>query len=115
MRNHLVVTVAIPLLAILLINYYSIFLNSNIGKTPVELITENLRRARLVQINKSIDYWQSQLRNYPHFRDIYLKLAQLSFERGDSNTALKFIDEGLMLDPNYSLSKKLVENIKTTL
>jgi len=62
-------------------------------------------------IQKLIKGWQKFLEKRPGYRDAYLQLAILSFKLGQKQEAQKYLEEALIIDPNYKPAKKLKKKL----
>ena len=115
MKRHSILLLIPLLILLILLNYFSLVPNTNLGKTQQQLFIESNQRTQLAQINKDYKYWQEELPKRGQFRDIYLILGQLAWQMENPSLALKFLDESKKLDPNHQLTKTLEKIMRTNL
>lgn len=65
----------------------------------------------LTALKTDLAFWQNQLTLYPEARDIYLKLAVLSYEMSDFTSAAAYLAKSREIDPNFALSQQLQEKL----
>jgi tetratricopeptide (TPR) repeat protein len=71
-----------------------------------ELRQKNLEREALqVQRNK----WEAVVKQYPNYRDAYLRIAAFSYQLGDQNQAIFSLTKAISLDPNNETALHLEE------
>ncbi|MCX8008533.1 MAG: hypothetical protein N3A54_02395 [Patescibacteria group bacterium] len=78
--------------------------NIFIGELPQEHKTQ--------KINQNIDYWKNVVQSKPDFRDAYIILSILSFNKKNCQDAKYYIQKAHDLDPNHTFLKGILPHIK---
>lgn len=52
-------------------------------------------------------YWVSVIEDYPDYRDGFVRLATLAYQRGDRDKSREFIERIRALDPNFEDLREL--------
>lgn len=56
---------------------------------------------------KELVFWKNSLTKYQNYRDIYLKIASLEYQLGDTDAAKEDLNKALEIDPNFEKSREL--------
>ncbi len=56
-------------------------------------------------------YWKEIVKDYPDYRDAYIQLASIAYEKGNKDEAREYIKSAVALDPNNPIVKKLEDFI----
>lgn len=68
------------------------------------LSAENAQRQAVIG---KLNQWEGISKTHPGYRDAYIQMASLSYELGDTNQALAYVEKALSLDPNNDTAVKL--------
>ncbi|MBI3985258.1 MAG: tetratricopeptide repeat protein [Candidatus Levybacteria bacterium] len=97
-------TLVVTIFLVVLIGFISINLYQNFTKY------ESLHAQRQNLVSR-INFWNSIAEKYPGYPDAYLNIASLYFELNELNSARKYVDQALLLNPDYEKAKILEEKI----
>jgi len=73
---------------------------------------DNLQKIETVKKHKvalihELTYWQNIARQYPNYRDVYFRVANLQYQLGERAEAKKSLDHVLAIDPNFEAASVL--------
>lgn len=84
--------------------------------TDNKLQTAFLRVENLInqpeQTTAATEEWEKVSRDYPDFRDAYLRLSQLYFQLHQNEKAKKNLEKALEIDPNFDPAKEMKKIIR---
>lgn len=60
-----------------------------------------------ISVIKQMNFWESEIKARPNYRDAYFSLALLSFRLRDMESARRNLNEALRLDPNFEKGREL--------
>jgi tetratricopeptide (TPR) repeat protein len=66
-----------------------------------------LQKMHKATLTKELSYWQSIARQYPNYRDVYFRIANLQYQLGEKAEAKKSIEKVLAIDPNFEAASVL--------
>lgn len=99
---------------LLVISFFSIsgiflynFISAN---TPVVLgmtLTRDYQPTNEQNIFSEISFWESKIKQFPNFRDAYIRLAILNWKVHLDDQAKLYLDQAKKIDPNNETVKKL--------
>lgn len=103
------------LLKLLIISLVSATLVMQIVREAASL-PQNAAQAQIVQENRQklaaeIAHWKKVADQYTGYRDIYYKIAMLSYAKGDLTEAKLYLQKALEVDPNFDAGRVLGEKI----
>lgn len=64
------------------------------------------------KLSKELNFWELMVDKYPGYRDLYFKIATISYETGDVEKALDYLKKVQLIDSNFSPASKLQALIK---
>jgi tetratricopeptide (TPR) repeat protein len=59
------------------------------------------------QVIKELSYWKSLVGKYKDYRDVYYRIATLSYQLGNKDESKLYVRKTLELDPNFEAGKVL--------
>lgn len=71
-----------------------------------------LLKIDIAKIQQQISSWENITREFPGFRDAYLKLAVLNLKLSRAEEAKKYLDKVLAVDPNNKEALQLMINVQ---
>ncbi|MBI2025840.1 MAG: tetratricopeptide repeat protein [Candidatus Levybacteria bacterium] len=100
----IILTFVVAIFLLLLIGFISFDLGKNFTRY------QSLHAQRQSIVSK-INFWSSIAQKYPGYPDAYLNMASLYFELNDLQRARKYIDQALLLNPDYDKAIELEKKI----
>jgi tetratricopeptide (TPR) repeat protein len=58
-------------------------------------------------LTKELNFWKDFISKHQNYRDAYFQASILEYKLGDTLEAKKYVEKGLILDPNSADGKKL--------
>lgn len=62
---------------------------------------------------RDLSFWEDFLSKHKNYRDAYLQASILEYKLGNTAKAKKYIEKGLILDPNSITGRKIEEFLKS--
>ena len=62
-------------------------------------------------IAKEREYWQGVVMRHPGYRDAEFKLAVLSYQLGEKDKAKEYLNEALIIDPNFKEGREFAKQV----
>lgn len=97
----------LKLTTVILAGLLVIWLGIQVGVQIAGLLKVSSQR-QLIQAKR--DTWEDIAQKYPTYRDAYFQVALLSYQLGDSNTQLEYLQKTLAIDPNFAPAKNMSQN-----
>lgn len=74
-------------------------------------VYQSVKSQREYVIKKEI-YWEDVITQYPNFPDAYYQAASYALKLSDNKKAEKFLNEALLLDPNFKEAIELKKELE---
>ena len=88
-----------------MVSFVSTFLAAAVMVQGIDLTRQvrTLEQLRLEreQMRREVVYWEDVVRKHQDYRDGYFRLALLEYRLGNREKAKAYLDQTLMIDPNY--------------
>ena len=89
--------------------------NQILGKrtsASLDELWQRKKEANPEEIKELIQSWEKILAEKPNYRDGYLQLALLYYKLYEDEKAAEYLQEALIIDPNYEAAKQLEATLK---
>lgn len=69
--------------------------------------TKKQLEAEKIKVSRELNYWQSEVREKPNFRDGYFSLALIYYQLKDFKSSSEYLEKAMVLDPNFEKGNEL--------
>ena len=90
--------------------------NQILGKrtsASLDELWQRKKEANPEEIKELIQSWEKILAEKPNYRDGYLQLALLYYKLYEDEKAAEYLQEALIIDPNFEAAKQLERTLVT--
>ena len=61
------------------------------------------------ELQRKLNFWESEISKHPNFRDAYFNLALIKYQLKDFNSSKNNLEKALEIDPNFKAGIRLKE------
>jgi hypothetical protein len=80
-------------------------------------LQDNLQKKQSIDaqrevLSSDLNFWKNFIAKNNNYRDAYFQVAVLEYKLGDMSEARKYVEKGLILDPNSASGRKIEKLLK---